>query len=59
MLSVLSLGRSDEEALNVKVVFFFIRSHTCSMIDSVLVSADLWIYVLDSWVKRGAKLSTD
>uniref|UniRef100_A0A674MKS4 Endonuclease/exonuclease/phosphatase domain-containing protein n=1 Tax=Takifugu rubripes TaxID=31033 RepID=A0A674MKS4_TAKRU len=30
-----------------------------SMIDFIVVSADLWPYVLDPWVKRGAELSTD
>ena len=30
-----------------------------SMIDFVIVSSDLWLYILDFWVKRGADLSTD
>ena len=30
-----------------------------SMIDFVIISSDLWPCVLDTWVKRGAKLSTD
>uniref|UniRef100_A0A3B5Q1D6 Endonuclease/exonuclease/phosphatase domain-containing protein n=1 Tax=Xiphophorus maculatus TaxID=8083 RepID=A0A3B5Q1D6_XIPMA len=30
-----------------------------SMIDFVIVSSDLWPYILDTWVKRGAELSTD
>ncbi|KAI3356013.1 hypothetical protein L3Q82_017286, partial [Scortum barcoo] len=30
-----------------------------SMIDFVVVSSDLWLYVLDTRVKRGAELSTD
>ncbi|KAK3562735.1 hypothetical protein QTP86_006512 [Hemibagrus guttatus] len=30
-----------------------------SMIDLVVVSSDLWLHVLDTWVKRGAELSTD
>ncbi|TWW71208.1 hypothetical protein D4764_17G0006910 [Takifugu flavidus] len=30
-----------------------------SMIDFVVVSSDLWPHVLDTWVKRGAELSTD
>jgi len=29
------------------------------MIDFVVVSSDLWPYVLYTWVKRGAELSTD
>ncbi len=30
-----------------------------SMIDFIVVSSDLWPYVLDTRVKRGAELSTD
>ncbi|KAK3524966.1 hypothetical protein QTP86_011731 [Hemibagrus guttatus] len=30
-----------------------------SMIDLVVMSSVLWPHVLDTWVKRGAKLSTD
>ncbi len=30
-----------------------------SRFDFVVVSSDLWPYVLDTWVKRGAELSTD
>ena len=29
------------------------------MIDFVIISSDLWLCVLDTWVKRGAELSTD
>ncbi len=30
-----------------------------SMINFVVVSSDLWPYVLDTWMKRGAELSND
>lgn len=29
------------------------------MMDFVVMSSDLWLYVLDTWVKRGAELSAD
>ena len=29
------------------------------MINFVVISSDLWLHVLDTWVKRGGELSTD
>lgn len=65
---VLLLDFSDRSSLSM-IMFEHMSVHKCtwhqdalcrrSLIDFVVVSADLWPYVLDTGVKRWAELSTD